>query len=115
MTAPHDSRENVRLQVEELRALALKQPVIKCDLAELDKALYTFNNATALGADRISPSFIKALPYQGRMALAHLITTILRTCRWPWQVLCTEMVLLGKPSGGQRTIALIAMLARLVT
>ena len=83
-TAPNDNRDNVRLQVEELRALALKQPAIRCDLTELDKALYTFNNATALGADRISPSFIKALPYQGKLALAQLITTILRTCRWPW-------------------------------
>ena len=90
----------MRLQVEELRALALEQPAIKCDLAALDKALYTFNNATSLGADRISPSFIKALPYPGRMALANLITTILRICRWPWQVLCTENGLVGKTQRG---------------
>ena len=64
-TAPNDSRDNVRLQVEELRALALKQPAIECDLTELDKALYTFNNATALGADRISPSLSKLFHTRG--------------------------------------------------
>ena len=32
-TAPDDNRDNGSLEVEELRALALKQPVIKCDLS----------------------------------------------------------------------------------
>ena len=47
-TAPNDNRDNVRLQVEELRALALNQPVIRCHLTELDKAFYTFILSTML-------------------------------------------------------------------
>ena len=80
---------------------------------DVDQALYTFKDATAQGADRTGPRFYKHLPHAARCCLAGMLNGIEDKGTWPWQLHNTLVVLLGKPSGGFRPIALINFVIRL--
>ena len=93
------------------RARKEKLPSITAGM--VTEAIYTFKDATGQGLDRIGPRMLKHLPEPAHADIADLLNECERLGTWPWQPLCSLIVLLGKPGGGERPIGLLCMLLRL--
>ena len=108
--------ENLQRTLERLdniRKMAMLEDFVPFTMEDLDKALYTLVDTTALGADFVSPRFIKNLPYMGRLQLLFIINFMLKRCMWPWQLLLNLISLMGKPLGGERPICVANFITRL--
>ena len=99
--------------MQNLRNIALQFPLPAITVDELDDALRSYRDHTWLGLDNTGPLYFKHLPLPARQALAELLSGFDRAQARPWQVLGHALALLGKPTGGERTIALTDFLIRL--
>ena len=71
----------------------------KLTLKDVDAALYSFHDATAQGLDLVGPLHIKHLPAHARGQLCGLLNACTACLAWPWQALCSLIVLKAKPTG----------------
>ena len=101
--------------MKELRDEAIQERLDLIDLACFDEAVFSFNDATALGLDCIAPRVLKSLPHKARLDIVGLLNECEAKQAWPWQMLGQLLVLIGKETGGERPIALICMLLRVWT
>ncbi len=77
------------------------------------RALKTFRSDTAIGADDHDFGDIARLPDSGLWVLCAILRMCLANLALPQQALVNIMTLLGKKSGGSRTIAIMATVCRL--
>ena len=70
---------------------------------------------TAMGCDFWEAINLRRLSDEALDALANLLNTIEKEVAWPHQMLFNMVVLMGKPTGGCRPIALMPMLYRIWT
>ncbi len=80
----------------------------------LRKLAETFSHSTAIGPDAQAFTDIATASTEARAELAAIMVRTVRAVTWPLQSLLVVMGLLGKKSGGTRTIAIMATFARLL-
>ena len=73
-----------------------------------------FPSRTAIGLDEVAFKDIELLPDEALIMLAGIMRYALRNLALPVQILINLMVMLGKPAGGSRTIAILATFYRLL-
>ena len=76
------------------------------------KAIFSLKPGTAVGADQWRPDELRLLMQDGLEMLVKLYTETENKGVWPTGVLANIVVLMGKPKGGSRPIALMPMLYR---
>eukprot|EP00972_Heterocapsa_arctica_P070006 10341554-Heterocapsa_arctica.AAC.1 len=69
---------------------------------------------TALGSDHVSPYDLKSMPVEAAEEFADLLNQCEAKVSLPLQTLCHHMCTLPKPAGGERVIALVAMVLRVL-
>ena len=79
------------------------------------RATYMLNKGTAVGVDQWSPAIWRDMSDGALEALVALLNGIEQRLTWPAHLYHNFIVLMGKPAGGTRPIALMAMLYRLWT
>ena len=72
-------------------------------------------SGTAVGIDQWSPAQWKLLSEEAIDGITYLFQYIEEYGVWPGHIYCNIIVLMGKPTGGSRPIALVPMLYRLYT
>ena len=96
--------------------MILKQ---KCDMLEQEpiSAEDVLRGAKLLkgsiGVDWWEVDHLKSMPYEVAQSFAILLNCVEEKLAWPVQILLNLIVLMGKPNGGVRPIALMPMLYRL--
>ena len=87
------------------------------DITEEDvkRGIKMMSSGTAVGIDQWSPGHWKQLSPEAIEAITHLFNHIETHGVWPGHIYYNIMVLMGKPAGGSRPIALMPMLYRLYT
>ena len=100
-------------RMEELKEMARQERLEPITLEGLDEALYSFKDGTAKGLDGTGPRLWKRLPAVRRMKMVELLNNVERELTWPWQLMGQLVVLLGKPTGGERPTALLQFPLRL--
>eukprot|EP00973_Karenia_brevis_P015282 2090076-Karenia_brevis.AAC.1 len=70
-------------------------------------ALHVLKTATAVGIDLWPPGDLRMLPKKALRALAHILAQVEQYATWPSYLLYNIIVLMGKPQGGTRPIALM--------
>ena len=95
--------------------LALKEEWPKITGADVKKGLKEIANNTALGIDQWGPKLLKLLPDDALEELAEVLNNIEQAMAWPSHTLYNIIVLMGKPGGGTRLIALMPMIYRIWT
>ncbi len=105
--------------ISELRKRAIQNARVWADSLDLGprairKALQTFKKRTAIGADGIAFMIMEALPDCALAALGSIIRSCLAKLVLPRQALVNVMALLGKKSGGSRTVAIMPSIYRLM-
>ena len=83
-------------------------------IEDLSAGLRRISDKTALGIDMISPADLKALPREAEMCLVEVMREVENSCAWPMQTPHVLITLLGKPDRGDRPIALLNMLYRVL-
>ena len=68
---------------------------------------------TGLGVDFVDPYMLKNMTVAAARHLADLLMKIEREVHWPDHIYANLIVLMGKPAGGCRPIALMPMLYRI--
>ena len=86
---------------------------LKIDLIMLKAGIKKINAKAVTGLDAISTRELTALPDESLQELVDILNRINEGVAWPRQVLHHQIVLLGKPKGGERPICLVAMLIKL--
>ena len=105
--------------IKDLRDRHLEGAPVWADSIDLQprnirRACKSFPGTTAVGLDNLFFSDIALLPDAALEALGSLLRQCVATLALPIQVLMQLMVLLGKKSGGSRTIAILATFYRLL-
>ena len=100
-------------RMEEIKDMAEREELEPITIEGLNEALYSFKDGTAKGLDGTGPRFWKRLPEVGRQSVVELLNDIEKYKTWPWQLMGQLVVLLGKPTGGERPIALLQFFLRL--
>ena len=82
---------------------------------DVKRGIKLMNSVTAVGIDQWSPHQWKQLSPEALEAMAHLFNHVEKHGVWPGHIYYNIIVLMGKPAGGSRPIALMPMLYRLYT
>ena len=82
---------------------------------DLDRGIKLMNSGTAVGIDHWSPYHWKRLSPEAKEILLDILRDIEQAKAWPGYAYYNNIVLMGKPAGGVRPIALMAMIYRLST
>ena len=82
-------------------------------LCQVDQATASSPNRTGLGLDFQKAKNWSLLPKEGKVTLWHILNQMETECRVPAQILHNLICLMGKPTGGDRDIALTPGLWRL--
>ncbi len=98
--------------VSKLRKEVLRDPLTNAERAR--QAAKSFKKNTTIGIDGQEFDAIVRASEHSREHLAAICRKAVETLAWPLHVLLVIMSLLGKKSGGSRTVAIIATFARLV-
>eukprot|EP00973_Karenia_brevis_P051646 7172233-Karenia_brevis.AAC.1 len=77
------------------------------DEDKVEGALYVLKTATTVGIDLWSPGDLRRLPRAALKALGHILVQVDSQAAWPSFLLYNIIVLMGKPLGGTRPIALM--------
>ena len=87
------------------------------DITEEDvkRGIKMMSSGTAVGIDQWSPGRWKQLSPEAIEAITHFFRYIEKHGVWPGHIYFNIIVLMGKPTGGSRPIALMPMLYRLYT
>ncbi len=80
----------------------------------LKRLAESFSRNTAIGADAQAFTDIAMASEEALTELAEIMVQVIKAVAWPLQSLMVVMGLLGKKSGGTRTIAIMATFARLL-
>ena len=84
-------------------------------MEDLERGLKMLNTNTAAGIDQWSPGQLRSLSMEAKELLLGILQDVERTKAWPGYAYYNIIVLMGKPAGGVRPIALMAMIFRLWT
>ena len=95
----------------------------KCKTGDLDpitaemvlKAVKLLKKDTALGIDFLDVWILRSISHEQAQAIADLLNQCEHSLVWPIQTFINIIVLMGKPNGGIRPIALMPMIYRLWT
>ena len=98
-----------------LSSLAKKVERSPIDGADVQKGAMRIPKNTAIGLDHWETRWLRRMDDEAAEGMAHLLNTIETSIAWPIQTLMNIIVLMGKPQGGVRPIALMPMLFRLWT
>ena len=85
-------------------------PLTGSDVAD---AIHILKKNTALGIDQLDIGWLKRLPIEAKDDIATLLNDVEATGAWPIQALLNIIVLLGRPAGGVRPIALMPIIYRI--
>ena len=77
------------------------------------RAIFSFRPGTAVGLDQWRPDELRLLTTEGLYQLLLLYQAIEKHGVWPTGIVANIVVLMGKPKGGSRPIALMPMLYRI--
>eukprot|EP00959_Pyramimonas_sp_CCMP1952_P430272 9012151-Pyramimonas_sp.AAC.1 len=80
---------------------------------DLRRAAATFTWRTGVEVDGLSPRAFSLLSDEALAQVVYLIWAAETWCRWPTAAMSVHILLLGKPAGGFRPIALLPSLCRL--
>ena len=88
------------------------------DLAPLDAqdihdAIRILKSNTALGVDFLDIAWLKRLPIEACKDIADILNEVEASGAWPLQSMMNIIVLMGKPAGGVRPIALMPIIYRI--
>ena len=88
-----------------------------CKIAPQDvlEASFRFKADTAIGCDMVEVAMWRNMSHHEASEIAQLLNMIEEAVAWPIQCLLNIIVLMGKPAGGVRPIALMPMIYRLWT
>ena len=84
-------------------------------MEDLERGLKLLKTNTAVGIDQWSPGQLRSLSQEAKEVLLDILRDIEKAKAWPGYVYYNIIVLMGKPAGGVRPIALMAMIDRLWT
>ena len=112
---PQDLEELHRTIRDLLDETIGEDPLSPITREQITIGLKQFKNNTALGIDHWSPRELKGLPTEAHEELATLLNDIKQNRSWPRHILYDIVVLMGKPNGGTRPIALMPMIYGLWT
>ena len=87
--------------------------IIPLTIEDIRRAIYILRPGTAVGADQWRPDELRLLTPEGLQMLLQLYHQVERRGVWPTGMLANLIVLMGKPKGGSRHIALVPMLYRI--
>ena len=87
----------------------------KISQEDVKRCIKVLKSATAVGIDQWSPAQWKALSPEAIDGITYLFQYIEEYGVWPGHIFYNIVVLMGKPTGGSRPIALMPMLYRLYT
>ena len=87
----------------------------KISQEDVKRGIKALKSATAVGTDQWSPAQWKALSPEAIDGITYLFQYIEEYGVWPGHIYYNIVVLMGKPTGGSRPIALMPMLYRLYT
>ena len=82
------------------------------DDSDLERSVRGMSLHAGRGSDALGPGDLRLLPPGARRELGNLFLRMETAGQWAWQLLVVLVVLLGKPSGDDRAISLLAVLAR---
>ena len=102
----------IRTMIKELRGRGQRDPISE---EQVRKGIFRLNARTAVGVDQWSPAVWRDLSDEAIQELPMLLNEVERTLTWPAHAYYNLIVLMGKPAGGTRPIALMAMIYRLWT
>ena len=83
------------------------------DAQDIYDAIRLLNSNTALGVDFLDIAWLKRLPLEACGDIADLLNEVEVSGAWPMQALMNIIVLMGKPAGGVRPIALMPIIYRI--
>ena len=83
------------------------------DASDIERAIGLLNSKTALGVDFLDVGWLKRLPQEAFADIAELLYNIENSGAWPIQASLNIIVLMRKPAGGVRPIALMPILYRI--
>ena len=99
--------------IKRLRDQGTKLDEITMD--QTRRAIYRLNKGTAFGVDQWSPAVWRDMSDEALEELVKLLNEVERRLTWPAHLYHNFIVLMGKPAGGTRPIALMPMRYRLLT
>ena len=102
-------------KIEKLRQKTQANRQVFFDPDKFDRAIDSTRETAGKGIDQMATSFVKTLCREGREALRDIANSIVQHLAWPNQAVTAAIVLLTKPGGGFRPIALLHMLYRWIT
>ena len=82
-------------------------------IEDVKRGIKMMNSGTAVGIDQWSQAHWKRLSPEAVEAIAHLHNHVEKHGVWPGDIYYNIIVLMGKPAGGSRPVALMPMLYRL--
>ena len=103
--------------VNELRKRAMKnrsEVLARINIDNLNEVLKKFKPNTGVGADHVFIQDMICSTEEAKLAWLALARTIISSISWPLQALTVLMRLIGKKSGGTRTIATCASVYRVL-
>jgi len=83
------------------------------DAQDVHAAIKLINSNTALGVDFLDIAWLKRLPIEACADIADILNEVEVSGAWPIQTLTNIIVLMGKPTGGVRPIALMPIIYRI--
>ena len=109
--------ESMWMQLRQLivESRRLEDPMEEITEEDVRRGIKMMSSSTAVGIDQWSPAQWKKLSPEAIEAITHLFTYIEKYGVWPGHIYYNIIVLMGKPNGGVRPIALTAMIYRLWT
>ena len=105
----------IQALLNQLREHGHADPLSEIDRDGVRRAINEIKTSTSLGLDQWEVVFLKSLDGDALDELVVLLQAIERRAAWPSHILMNIIVLMGKPGGGSRPIALMPMLYRIWT
>ena len=90
-----------------------EQELAPSTIEDLERGLKMLKTSTAVGIDQWSPGQLRLLSPEAKKALLCILQDVEASKAWPGYTHYNIIVLMGKPAGGVRPIALMAMIYRL--
>ena len=80
---------------------------------DVHDAIRILKSNTALGVDFLDIAWLKRLPIEACQDIADILNEVEASGAWPLQSMMNIIVLMGKPAGGVRPIALMPIIYRI--
>ena len=101
----------IRTHIKDLRRRGHRDPISE---DQVRKGIFRLNTRSAVGVDQWSPAVWRDLSDEAIQELTALLNEVEQQLTWPAHIYYNLIVLMGKPAGGTRPIALMAMIYRLL-